>query len=220
MCLQGSDLATTMLCPKFSQNGFCDDENCRNFHPNLICDLCGVICRTQEFFNAHIKGVKHAAMKRAATRSSTNGPRKCTICNIHLGPAGDVSVHVNGGKHQRACQQRGVAPNGPGVIVADEENNFDCPVCEIVIWGQTKAKHARTQRHLRKERFLAIRATLDEAEKDKNGVSVTPSDTSAYNLGLNSTGKATLDFSVGVDNPQLRMLLRSATFSNSGRQQS
>lgn len=216
-----SNSTTTMLCPSFREHGACDSPNdCRHFHPNLVCDLCGVVCRNQEFFNTHISGLKHAAMKKAAARREENGPQKCTVCNIRLTTKGDIPLHINGAKHKGACQKRGVASDGPGVVIPDEENTFECPVCEVVIWGQTKPKHARTQRHLRKERFLAIRATLDEAERDKNGVFVTPSESEAYNLGLISAGQKSLEFSVGVDSTQSRITLRSASLSNSGQHQS
>jgi helicase MOV-10 len=106
------------------------------------------------------------------------------------------------------------------ILVDDDRNMFECSVCEIQVWQQTRAKHEQTQRHKRKERFLSIRHALEEAEKDKHGVSVSPSGRDAFDLGLNETGQALLDFSLKTDETRLRIVLRSATLANAAKNHS
>lgn len=169
-----------------------------------------------------MSGMKHATAKKAASRTAEDGPQKCTICKVSLTTADSVRTHVNGKGHLsrlRSLQQQGTALDTQKIIVLESEKIFECCVCEITLWGTTKARHERTARHLRKERFLAIRATLEEAEKDKHGVFITPSGRDAFDLGLNATGSATLEFAVGVDSADSRIILRSATLFNAGRRQ-
>jgi helicase MOV-10 len=211
------------LCPNFALYGACNDENCPNSHPNLICDLCGVICGSQVTFNAHLRGSKHAKMKKAAARSANDGPKKCTICDVRLVSPGNVPSHVSGQRHQARLleySQRGVRLDSNAIIVNDEENCFECVVCETLIWLQTKEVHDRSLRHQRKEKYLQVRATLQEAEMDKNGVSVSPSGKDAFDFGLVPSGKATRDFSISIEGAQAQVLFRSATLSNSSSQYS
>jgi helicase MOV-10 len=211
-----------MPCPNFRQDGVCDAENCPHFHPNpnLICELCSVIATNPKFLESHLKGAKHATMLKA--RALQNVPKICTICDIRLIDPATESAHLQGQRHlarlgQLREQGRPVATHD---IVILDQNMFECSVCEIQVWQQTKAKHEQTQRHKRKERFLSIRRALRDAEKDKHGVSVSPSGPGAFDLGLNESGQASLDFFVKIDDPKLRVFLRSATLSNAARHDS
>lgn len=210
-----------MICPNFRKDGVCTVNNCPHIHPNLICDLCGVLAKSQEYFNAHLKGAKHAAMVKA--RDAQNVPKKCTICNVRLAGIASETSHLRGQQHQaRLLELRGQGRvlNEQTVLVDDDENMFECSVCELQVYQQKRSRHEQTQRHKRKERFLSIRATLEEAEKDKNGVSVSPSDKKAYDLGMSETGRATLAFSLKIDDPRLRIVLRAATLANAAKNRS
>ncbi|PVF97087.1 P-loop containing nucleoside triphosphate hydrolase protein [Serendipita vermifera] len=161
-------------------------------------------------------------MKKAAGRTIENGPKKCTICNMGPIAAKDVSTHINGRGHQGRLlefSQRGLRLDISTIIVEDNENCFECLVCETLIWHQKKNVHERTLRHKRKERFLEIRASLDEAEMDKNGVSLTPSGKEAFDFELVPSSSATRQFSLILDDSQARIILRSARLSNTSRQQ-
>jgi helicase MOV-10 len=210
-----------MLCPNFRQDGVCNAENCPHFHPNLICDLCGVAARNEEYMNAHLKGAKHAAMQRA--RASQNVPKRCTICDVRLENPAACRDHTRGRGHVRLLselREQGRQVDEREILVDDDRNMFECLVCEIQVWQQTRAKHEQTQRHKRKERFLSIRHALEEAEKDKHGVSLSPPGRDAFDLGLSEAGRASLEFSLKIDEARLRIILRSATLSNAARNRS
>ncbi|KIM34476.1 hypothetical protein M408DRAFT_325872 [Serendipita vermifera MAFF 305830] len=179
------------------------------------------MAKNQEYLDAHLKGLKHAAMQKA--RESQNVPKKCTICNVRLMGTATENAHINGQQHRaRLAELRGQgrALNERNLLVDDDENMFECSVCEVQVYNQTRRRHEQTHRHKRKERFLSIRATLEEAEKDKNGVMVHPSDKKAYDLGMNEAGLATLDFSLKVEHPRSRIVLRTATLANATRNRS
>jgi helicase MOV-10 len=209
-------------CPNFRQDGVCNAENCPHFHPNpsLICELCSVIVTSAKFLESHLKGAKHAAMLKA--RALQNVPKICTICDTRLIDSATVSAHLHGQRHlarlgQLREQGESVAPQD--ILILDQ-NMFECSVCEIQVWQQTKAKHERTQKHKRREQFLSIRRALQDAEKDKHGVSVSPPGDGGFDLGLSESGQASLDFSVKIGDPKLRVVLRSATLSHAARHDS
>jgi helicase MOV-10 len=211
------------LCPNFTLHGLCDEENCGYFHPNLICDLCGVICRSQKTFNAHLQGNRHAKMKKAAARGSDDGPKRCTICDVRLVTPGNVPSHIRGQRHQGRLLEyslRGVRLDTNTIIVNDQDNCFECVVCENIVWYQTKDVHERSLRHQRKERYLQVRASLEEAEMDKNGVKISPPGKNAFDFGLIPSGRTTRDFSISIEDPEAQIIFRSATLSNASIQHS
>ena len=207
-----------MLCPNFRLHGVCDTENCPYFHPNLICELCGVVAKNEEYLNAHLKGTKHSAMQRAQ-----NTPKRCTVCDVRLTSPASRRDHTASRRHQDAVRlllEQGRQLNEHDIIVDDDKDIFECSICEIQIWQQTKAKHEQTNRHKRKERFLSIRHALEEAEKDKHGVTVSPSGKGAFDLGVNEGGRASMEFSLKVEEARLRIVLRSATLASGRRDRS
>lgn len=211
-----------MLCPNFRQHGVCNVEDCPHFHPNLVCDLCGVICRSQAFFNNHLNSFRHQSMKKASSRNPEDGPKKCRACNVSLGSPRDISAHFNSQKHRtkiESLRQAGTIIRDEDMIVNDDERNYDCLVCEIRVW-EPQPVHQRSARHRRRERFLTIRAALEEAEKDKNGISVEPSGKDAFDFGLSTTGRASREIRLSLDSSQSRVVLRSATLSGSVKKQS
>ncbi|KAG8819128.1 hypothetical protein FRC17_010599, partial [Serendipita sp. 399] len=163
-----------------------------------------------------MKGLKHATMVKAVARGAEGGPKRCTLCNIRLASAADIPLHERGRAHQiklKNAATSGRVINRDQIFVDDEDRNFECAICEIQVWQSDKAMHEKTARHRRKERFLSVRAALDEAERDKNGIAISPPGKDAFDFGFTESGRATLDFSVSVQNPALRIVLQSASIS-------
>jgi helicase MOV-10 len=161
-------------------------------------------------------------MKKAASRDEEQGPKKCIVCDTALGSARDASSHFNGQKHKANVQklrQEGRFIRDEDMIVNDDERNYECLVCEIRVW-EPKSVHQRSARHKRRERFINIRAALEEAEKDKNGVSIEPSGKDAFDFGLNTSGRASREVKLRLDNSQSRVILRSATLSGDVKKRS
>jgi helicase MOV-10 len=212
-----------MICPTFRVQGFCDIANCPHLHPTFTCDICGVMCRSQEYYNNHLASRKHATAKLANSRKRDYVPMKCTLCDAQLGGPASVGQHINGRAHAvrlSELQQQGRHVDLSQVIVEDRESLFECTVCKITVWRQNRVQHERTSRHRQKERFAAFKATLDEAERDKYGVSVTPSGKDAFDFGIIDPGRATRNFFLSLDNTRSGVLFRSATITSSARYQS
>jgi helicase MOV-10 len=205
------------LCPQY---GVFQVNDCRLFHPNFICDLCGVAFPTKQGFDDHSDGYKHAATKRVAPRKLNEDPKKCMICDLDLPYASDVQSHVTEPEHGAkllALWTSGQAiPPDNGIVDATEGDYFECEICETQVW-EPKDVHESGPGHKRKERVLALRATLEKAEKDKNGVSIQPSGSDAFDFGLNKTGSSTRTIAISLDDPNSKIILRSATLTGADR---
>ena len=57
-----------------------------------------------------------------------------------------------------------------------------CELCQFPILNNKWDQHQRTKRHLTKQRFFAFKSLLEEAEKDKHGISV--SDSEGIDFGI------------------------------------
>ncbi|TFK28524.1 RNA helicase [Coprinopsis marcescibilis] len=115
--------------------------------------------------------------------------------------------HVNGQKHRRVAFLKGVSPFQVEPQEASSVGRFTfCNVCKMQIrtvnWGNHITK---SQKHLGREAFLSYRSALDEAENDKNGLTVEgggdlgyldPSNLSATSFIVNI--KSTLPFGKSV----------------------
>jgi helicase MOV-10 len=125
---------------------------------------------------------------------------------------------LNGQRHQGKLLEnsfRGVGLDTHNIIVNDEENCFECIVCEALIWNQLKEVHERSLRHQRKESCLGVRVSLEEAEMDKNRISILPSGKDAFDFGFVSSGKATREFSISIEGSEAQIIFCSATLANS-----
>ena len=92
---------------------------------------------------------------------------------------------------------------------------FECAVRKRRV-HETQRQHEQSESHKREVQL----ATFEEAERDKNGVVVSPSDKRAYDLGVTETGQATLDISLKVSDPQFHVILRKVTLSDAMRNRS
>lgn len=126
-----------------------------------------------------------------------------------------VQYHINGQRHIGRLRLQGNSVHPDQVIVIDTQGSYECEVCEGTFWAKKNA-HIRSERHRKKERFLAIRATLDEAEKDKHGVEVLPAGRNAFDFGILDRNKAgNIPIAISLTDPQLSIILVSAGVSSS-----
>jgi helicase MOV-10 len=183
------------------------------------------MCRSQEYLDHHLSSRKHkaavAAAKDRTDRKQEYIPRKCIICNVRLMLPGNINEHLKGNAHAvrlSAVRKQGTLVNPAQVIVEDKQSTLECAICETTIWNQDRARHQRSARHRQKERFMSIKAALEEAEKDKYGVSVTSKD--GFDFGLMDVARATREFYVKLDNTKSGVHIRSARIASSSKRQS
>lgn len=93
----------------------------------------------------------------------------CETCNVVCLTGNAYQAHIAGRNHRETLRR------GPPV----QENGIDtefCELCKIRIVNNDRQRHERTKRHLTKQRFFTLKSLLEEAEKDKNGISVSSSE--------------------------------------------
>ena len=134
----------------------------------MVCEPCGFIAANANLYKAHVRGKKHKSKV-----SGRGGIAYCAICkkNIGAGMPG-WSLHVAGQKHVALAMAQGLAPNIEPEEATANDGERNCGICQQFVRGVAWGQHLLSFKHQRKEAFTKYKAALDEAEKDKNGVSI------------------------------------------------
>ena len=158
----------TKNCPNVLASGVCSDPHCQLTHNLMVCEPCGFIAATTSIYNAHLRGKKHKSKV-----SGRSGTAYCHICkkNITAGMPG-WGLHVAGQKHVALAMAQGLAPNIEPEEATANDGERNCGICQEIIRRTAWNRHLLSSKHQRKEAFTKYKAALDEAEKDKNGVSI------------------------------------------------
>lgn len=125
--------------------------------------------------------------------------------NIDAGTFG-WDHHLTSRKHVARAKAQALAPNIEPEEPTGNDDERNCRICQQLIRGGAWNQHLLSSKHQRKEAFTKYKAALDEAEKDKNGVSIGGIfdfdfvDPAAGAMGLQSTLtiKTSLPFSKSV----------------------
>jgi helicase MOV-10 len=188
-------------CPNVLASGVCLDPHCRLTHNVLVCEPCGFIAANANVYNSHVQSKKHQS--KVAGRSGT---AYCIICKKNIA-MGSWHQHVAGQKHVARAKTQALAPNiEPEPEAATNNNQRNCSICQQIVRRTAWNQHLLSVKHRRKEAFTKYKAALDEAGKDKNGVSIEGTfdfdfvDPAVGAMGLQSTVtiKTSLPFSKSV----------------------
>ena len=93
----------------------------------------------------------------------------CETCSVVCITGNSYQAHLGGKNHQKTLER----------VARAQTHGIDtefCELCCIPIINHNWERHQRTKRHLNKQRFFAFKSLLEEAEKDKHGISVSSSD--------------------------------------------
>ena len=93
----------------------------------------------------------------------------CETCSVVCLTGNAYQAHL-GGKNHRKTLERTTYAQAHGI-----DTEF-CQLCHISIFNRNWEQHQRTKRHSNKQRFFAFKSLLEEAEKDKHGISVSGSE--------------------------------------------
>ncbi|KAI3717736.1 hypothetical protein L1987_69529 [Smallanthus sonchifolius] len=104
---------------------------------SVYCDLCNVVCYSQDIFQKHVGGKKHSAKAIiqlaskngflvAASNSSGGSQKKpntfqCGLCKITCTSNELLCMHIAGKKHLNKLKESGQIPNLPLTRIASQE---------------------------------------------------------------------------------------------------
>lgn len=148
------------------------DASCTLEHDVHVCLPCGVVSRTERAKHSHLNGARHHRRVEGASQ-----PLRCPICEVFCGGPNVWKAHMNGKRHRAKAQAMGVSlqmepEEGGGEVIG----HVYCTVCENYVHEDSWNRHHLTRFHQMKLRFGAIRSALEEAAKDKHGVTVSAAD--------------------------------------------
>lgn len=158
---------TNSSCPNVLSNGICEDKTCTFIHNILTCDLCGLVLRSAEDYNQHLKSRQHRLRILGQTIVSY-----CSICEVNVATYKDWEQHIQGRNHRRKADGAGVpievAPQ-PAVSTAFATA---CDLCQVVVPNHDWNQHISSSNHQLHEQFSRYTIAVEESETDKNGVVV------------------------------------------------
>lgn len=169
-------------------------------------------CTTPTAYNAHINGKKHRNKA-----SGKNNFLRCVICSRDV-IAHSWASHVAGRPHINTAADKGVSPDVEGeTITTDIPGQQFCDLCRthvhVAIWGI----HVSGRIHQRQERYAAFKAVLDEAERDKNGVTIEGAFDFAIVDPMVARSGLTLKATIKTIMPQSKIALVQITLASAKR---
>lgn len=208
-----------MLCPNFLNSGTCPNQpECPHQHPKFFCDICGLAFTTQASYRGHTTSKRHQKATKAVSRTLSTAPRICKVCGVKLSHPNHIPLHEGGRTHRVRLQDlttRGVRYSRDEMYPVDEDVVFHCDICDSMEWHGRK-QHLKTVRHKNKAAYLSVRAALDEAEKDKYGISVSAGGQEGVNFGIIDPGvRRELRLTVTSTIPNNKFRLDSVKLSSS-----
>ncbi|OCH84003.1 P-loop containing nucleoside triphosphate hydrolase protein [Obba rivulosa] len=163
----------TSICPDLLYDGVCNVDQCPKRHDAKLCDICNVICVPDSSFDAHLRSAHHQANFAAleATKSL-----KCTLCNIIVTGRAPWNQHISGAAHRKTATAKGVSPQTEPVDPTTPSGHKRCSLCKRNIISNQWSSHLRGQDHRKREMVAGYKALYEQAQLDKNSVTVTPAE--------------------------------------------
>ena len=134
-----------------------------------VCDICNATFTSQKEYDQHLIHPRH---KKIASGLSTTLVR-CPICNRYMDSGSCWSDHVRGSQHISRAKALGISATvEPAKPVAAVPGFKFCATCNNHVPENQWGHHARSKRHTSRLRYSQYQLVIEEAEKDKNGVSI------------------------------------------------
>ncbi|KAL0572130.1 hypothetical protein V5O48_009828 [Marasmius crinis-equi] len=155
-------------CPQVLSSGTCNDPQCPFEHNVRNCDLCSLVFETDTDYKAHLTTKQHLNK----TQGETGALLFCSICEKYVSGTKNWTGHVRSVKHASRAQSQGRNPEVDPEEPEQVPDHQFCSVCNQHIHDRYWARHPSMPRHKDREQFLAFRSVVEEAETDKNGLTV------------------------------------------------
>ncbi|KAJ7669407.1 P-loop containing nucleoside triphosphate hydrolase protein [Mycena polygramma] len=155
-------------CPQLLSGGVCDNDSCPYRHNVSSCELCNLVFASPSDYTAHATTKQHLNKVQGEFGALLH----CSICEKYVSGMKNWVQHVASARHAAVAAQKGRQPD----VSPEEPENVPghtlCSICNSQIPDRYWPRHHLMPKHKERERFVSFRTALDEAEKDKNGVSV------------------------------------------------
>ncbi|VDC03813.1 unnamed protein product [Peniophora sp. CBMAI 1063] len=189
------------LCPTLQLTGSCPSSACPYDHAVLKCDVCKVTFNTQELLDHHLQSRSHLNKVTGA-----NGNFFCPICKKAVSGSKTWLQHLESGRHKDRATEQSRSPDVQPEEVPVPNDHRMCTACGYVVPIQRWSQHIRKQAHARRELFHSFKAVLDDAAKDRNGVTVSKPD--GIDFGVVNPGEVPYaDLVVKLEDPRARVRL-------------
>ncbi|KAF9260599.1 P-loop containing nucleoside triphosphate hydrolase protein [Marasmius fiardii PR-910] len=158
-------------CPQVLATGSCSDAGCQYEHTVRNCDICQLVFMNANEYRQHFNSKRHRnKMKRGP--EATTIILYCPICQLYIQSMASWTSHVRGGKHATKARNQGLAPGIEPEVHEEVPNHEFCVICQMQIPIRFRGHHQSSKRHKTRAQFLTFRSVVEEAEKDKNDVTV------------------------------------------------
>jgi helicase MOV-10 len=197
------------ICPELQSHGACNDSSCQYRHDILLCEDCGIVCYSLSQYNAHISSKRH---KRQVSGARTF--HRCPVCNVNFQGPHEWAKHVSGSGHRKKTARQGVSTVVEPEEAAATARSEYCTLCGIFVSRTLWTQHAQNSTHRKKEGFAAFTGTLEEAEKNKHGVTVSEGLDFGIVRPADARSGVSLQFSMETTVPASRIKVVEAKLSS------
>ncbi len=157
------------ICEQLLSSGQCRDATCRANHNVSTCDLCRLMFPSTDAYTLHLSQQEH----KDALQEQGRNWFFCYLCDSHHSGRVAFDTHIKSLLHIRRAKEAGIAPNIPAQQSEVVPGHRLCTFCNLQIPWQTWSHHVGTAKHKSKEQFASFSVVLEQAERDKHGVTVT-----------------------------------------------
>ncbi|KAJ7598461.1 P-loop containing nucleoside triphosphate hydrolase protein [Mycena floridula] len=163
---------STPVCPSARAGLVCTKPTCQMSHNVPNCEACSRVFIDENSYRGHLKGKAHLDNVRGIRNTAIH---YCPVCELHTPDGQRWSVHVATKRHKAKATLHGVnsADVQPEEPAAEVPGHKFCLACNVHVPDHLWKRHPTFKSHIAKQTFTKYRAALDEAEADKNGVTVT-----------------------------------------------
>jgi helicase MOV-10 len=199
----------TQVCDQLYAHGVCHREDCPYSHDIHSCQPCRAVFETAQAYEQHIRTVNHRSKVLQAEKRAAGLvlPVACTVCSVDLSDANIYRQHARGRRHRKKMEEQGMTTD-PGPEEIDIPRNCTrCDTCASNILTRDFQKHLNSQRHQKAIQFSTLQGAVDESEKDKNGVDVSPEDINFGYVNEITRGHATYPITLVIQNTNVTAIL-------------
>ncbi|KAJ7323066.1 P-loop containing nucleoside triphosphate hydrolase protein [Mycena albidolilacea] len=156
------------VCSQLLSGGTCENPSCTYRHNVSTCDICSLVFGSPNDYTAHIATKQHVAKARGESGTLLF----CSPCQKHVSGTKNWAQHVAAARHKAEAKLKGLPADADPEEVESVPGRTLCSTCNIHIHNNDWERHQSAAKHLARQRFVSFRTALDEAERDKNGLSI------------------------------------------------